>query len=70
MEYTEVTSTNVFGVGYDLGSCTLLVDFLNGSQYLYFEVPPDLADGLVNADSVGGYLAKHIKGKYEYRRLR
>lgn len=70
MEYTQVESTNVLGVGYEIGTCTLLVDFLNGSRYIYSDVPPDVADGLVNADSVGKYLAKHVKGKYDYQRIR
>ena len=70
MEYTQVDSSNVFGVGYEIVTATLLVDFTNGSQYLYEGVPPDEAAALVDADSVGGYLAKWIKGRYNYRRIR
>ncbi|MBX8483795.1 KTSC domain-containing protein [Pseudomonas cichorii] len=69
MERSPVTSSNVESVGYDEDSETLEVEFTNGTLYQYFDVPQGVYNGLVNADSVGGYLARNIKGVYRYSRV-
>lgn len=68
MERNPVSSSNVESVGYDEDSGTLEVEFKNGTLYQYFDVPQGTYDGLVSADSVGGYLAANIKGVYRYSR--
>lgn len=69
MERTPVSSSNIASVGYDSTSATLEVEFKDGSVYQYFDVPAHEAEGLVNAGSVGSYLAAHIKGVYRYARV-
>ncbi|AHG43241.1 MULTISPECIES: KTSC domain-containing protein [Pseudomonas] len=69
MERSPVSSSNVESVGYDEDSETLEVEFKNGTLYQYFDVPQSAFNGLVNADSVGGYLAENIKGVYRYSRV-
>lgn len=69
MERSPVSSANVESVGYDEDSETLEVEFKNGTLYQYFDVPQSAFNGLVNADSVGAYLAENIKGVYRYSRV-
>jgi hypothetical protein len=69
MERVQVSSSNVESVGFDEGSETLEVAFKNGTIYQYFDVPENVYEGLVGADSVGGYLAANIKGVYRYSRV-
>jgi hypothetical protein len=68
MERIPVSSSNVESVGYDEDSGTLEVEFKNGMLYQYFDVPQGAFNGLVDADSVGCYLAENIKGVYRYSR--
>jgi hypothetical protein len=68
MERVQVSSSNVESVGFDEDSETLEVEFKNGALYQYFDVPKNVYEGLVGADSVGGYLAANIKGVYRYSR--
>jgi KTSC domain len=69
-EWFSVSSSNVEKVGYDVWEATLTVDFNSGSRYEHDDVPVDEAEGLINAESVGKYYHRHIKGKYRYRRVR
>ena len=69
MNRTPVVSSNVASVGYDEDSLTLEIEFKNGTIYQYFDVSKNIYDGLIGADSVGGYLASHIKGKYRYSKV-
>lgn len=68
MERKPVSSSNVESVGYDDDTQTLEVEFKNGALYQYFDVPENIYCGLLQADSVGGYLAENIKGVYRYSR--
>lgn len=69
MNRQPVSSSNVASVGYDPASETLEVEFHNGSVYQYFDVPEAIYNGLMHADSVGGFLAAHIKGVYRFSRV-
>lgn len=69
MSWTPVTSSNVAAIDYSDDTETLMVKFLDGSVYHYFHVPKSHYRGLLNAGSVGGYLARHIKGAYRYQKI-
>lgn len=69
MQRTPVSSSNLASVGYDDATATLEVEFHDGSVYQYFDVPAHDAEGIVNASSVGAYLAAHIKGVFRYARV-
>jgi len=69
MDRTPVISTNVASVGYDPGAATLEVEFKDGSIYQYFNVPQVVADQLVAASSVGGFLAANVKNRFQYTKL-
>jgi hypothetical protein len=47
-------------VGYDPATNTLEVEFLNGSIYHYFNVPPSIYSGLMSASSHGSYLDQYV----------
>jgi len=56
-------------VGYDPKSQVLEVVFNSGDRYRYLDVPPSEYEGLMNADSIGQYMHKHIIGHYDYERV-
>lgn len=68
MERTGVQSSSVESIGYDEESQTLEIEFKNGSIYQYFDVPVHVHVELMNAASVGSYLANMIKGTFRYSR--
>ncbi len=61
-----VESSHIASIGYDLESLTLEVEFKNGKIGRYKGVPADKSDELMAAESVGRYLARNIKGVYDY----
>lgn len=73
MERTSVTSSNVASVGYDPANQELHVGFKtkDGGEavYSYPGVPKDLYDKLMSADSKGGFINAHIKGRYAHSKL-
>ena len=48
----------------------LKVIFTNGREYLYEEVPADVYEKFLLADSKGKYLHENIIGKYNYSRIK
>lgn len=66
---TPVSSSNVASVGYDQPTSTLVVEFKNGNVYQYFDVPEQVYEGLLQANSVGAYLNQAVKLSYRYARV-
>lgn len=63
-------STCFSSIGYDSGTGTLVVTFRDsGASYAYDEVPKSVWNKLKNADSMGGYYNKNIKGQYDCTKL-
>jgi len=62
-------SSNVKAVGYDEDTKTLRVEFLKGGVYDYIGVPESEHSALMSSSSVGSYIARNIKGKYESRKV-
>jgi hypothetical protein len=69
MNRTSVQSSNIASIGYDEKSETLEIQFLNGGVYQYFDIPKNVYDGIMRADSHGQYLAQFIKGKYRFSKV-
>lgn len=69
MEMTPVSSSNIAAVGYDEGSQTLQIQFINGTSYQYFDVPEQIFIELRDAGSIGAYLASNIKGVYRFSKV-
>ena len=45
----------------------LMIMFTRGDTYIYFDVPVHVWSGLQRAHSVGGFVSKHIRMKYEFK---
>ena len=51
--------------GFDDETNTLGVQFLDGSEYDFHNVPAWMHDGLLDAVSVGRYFRQWIRGKFD-----
>jgi hypothetical protein len=63
-----VDSSSIKEVGYDEIESQLHVRFVTGSLYAYMNVPKELFQELINAESVGKYFAEHVKKQYDFVR--
>ncbi len=68
MDRVPVVSSNVASVGYDSSSQTLEIEFGEGAVYQYFDVPLAIYEGLVGAESPGGFVHQQIRGVFRYAR--
>ena len=70
-ELHPVESTAVAAVGYDEARQELYVRFKGTSDgtYVYAGVSPSEYRGLLEADSIGGYVNTEIKPRHTYRQL-
>jgi hypothetical protein len=62
-----VESSMVDSVGYDEERRLLQVVFTSGRVYCYEDVPPEVFQGLLEAESKGQYMRAHIIDAYPYR---
>lgn len=69
VEMVPVSSSNVASVGYDSDNESVHVQFINGSEYIYKDVPLHEFEGLRDAPSVGSYLHRNYKNVYPYERV-
>jgi hypothetical protein len=70
VDMTPVRSSNVDSIGYDEETATLVVQFLDGSVYNYYEVPDEVFHDFLLASSKGKFLWREIRDVYEYERVR
>lgn len=70
--WTPVSSSDLAAVAYyGQGIAGILaVRFLSDSEYWYHGVPADIYGGLLDAVSKGKYLHQHVKGRYNYKRMK
>ena len=69
MDRTPVSSSNLAAVGYDPNTKILEIEFHGGSVYAYSDVPQDIFDELMSAESHGKYFNANIKDKYPYTKI-
>ena len=69
VEMQDVTSSNVLAIGYRSSDLTLFVSFKSGTKYAYFQVPEQVYQDFLSAESKGKFLASQIKGNYNYQKL-
>lgn len=67
MLHQPVISSNLRSIAYDPANRILEVCFLSGAIYQYLEVPDLVHAELMAAKSKGKYLARFIKGRFDYR---
>ncbi|MFN8296737.1 MAG: KTSC domain-containing protein [Chitinophagales bacterium] len=63
------TSSTVSKVTYDDSKKILHVEFHNGKEYEYFNVPPSVYERADDAVSIGKFLIADVYGKYESNKL-
>lgn len=64
MDRQPVTSSNLVSAGYDAATKTMEVEFYGKSGntiYQYHDVPKEVYDGFLAADSKGSYFHNNIK---------
>jgi hypothetical protein len=61
-----VDSSMMTAVDYDDDSAELDITFVGGKTYRYSEVPPDVYDELVEAESKGEFFNRRIKDRFVY----
>lgn len=70
MNRTQVNSSNIRSIGYDLQVAVLEVEFTSGDIYQYYDVPEHLYQEFLRASSLGGFLNDNIvKYHYRYRKI-
>ncbi len=63
-------SRMIAAVGYDPEQRYMLVLFNTGKAYEYYDIPPEEYNGLLTAESKGGYMREHILDLYTYAPFR
>lgn len=67
MTLVTVDSTVIHAVGYDEETRRLEVVFNSGQVYCYIDVPREVYERLLTADSKGSYLQAYVIDVYPYR---
>ena len=61
IEHRKVKSSNVESWGYDAATRSLEVRFKSGALHRFADVPPEAADVMSKAESVGSFFARSIR---------
>jgi len=69
MERVSVQSSNLESVGYDEETKILEIEFKGGSVYRYYNVPKDIYDELLEAESKGKYFWRNIRNEFNYKKV-
>lgn len=69
MNRQPVTSSNLRSIGYEISTKTLEIEFHSGGIYQYYDVPPEIHQGIMSASSHGKYFHQHIKDVYQYKQI-
>jgi hypothetical protein len=67
MLWTDVDSSAIRAVAYSEGM--LYIRFNTGQVYLYKNVPLEMYEDLIKADSIGKFHAAKIKNQFEYQKV-
>ncbi len=70
MERQSVDSSSLQSIGYDTLTQALEVEFHHGALYLYRDVPPNVFEALMAADSKGRFFNANIRERYVHSKLR
>lgn len=62
-------SSRILKMSYIKSKKLLTITFNSGATYEYYDVQTEVIDGITQADSLGKYFDKNIKGIYNYRRV-
>ncbi len=59
-------SSLIYSVSYE--NYKLLVNFTNGTSYVYYNVPYQVYEELINSDSPGKFYNTRIRGRFSSKR--
>jgi hypothetical protein len=62
-------STVIASYDYEPATETLTIKFVSGLSYAYLKVPEEVFQTFKNYREKGVYLNKHIKNKYDYKKI-
>ena len=65
----RVISSALVSVKYDAASGDLEIRFVSGRTYRYSNVPADVYEALLNAESKGAFFNAQIRDRYPHREL-
>ncbi|MFM2061353.1 MAG: hypothetical protein RLZZ507_1023 [Cyanobacteriota bacterium] len=65
MNMQPVRSRAISAVGYDETTRRMKIQFTNRGTYDFCNVPKDIYEGLLLADSKGTYYHNHIRDRYQ-----
>ncbi len=68
-ETGAVHSSAIAGLGYNERQNRLMITFVTGKTYAYYNVSPQAYRNFYNADSKGRYFNQHIRNGYAYAKL-
>lgn len=68
MQIHTTRSSMITSYGYDEAEKVLQLTFTKGGTYDYQDVPKEVYDGMVEAESIGKYFLANIKDKYEFEK--
>jgi hypothetical protein len=68
VEYIAIQSSNIAKIGFTTDS-NVLIEFNNGTEYIYDNVSKEDFDKIRDAESVGSHFHKEFKGKYKYTKI-
>ena len=69
MILVPTVSSAIYALGYDEERRTIDVVFFRSGVYRYFDVPKEVYDQWLTAESKGRYLRQNIVGTYPFERL-
>jgi len=69
VELRNVNSSNIAQVGHDSNQNTLIIRFKNGAYYKYDNVPEQVYNNFITAQSVGRYFQSYIRNVYTFKKI-
>ena len=63
-------SSVVANFSYDIQKSLLRVVFISGTVYDYLDVPESVYQAMQSAGSKGTYLNLHVKGSYDFKKVK
>ena len=69
MKRISLSSTTMLAAGYDADKKILEIQFVSGDVYQYFDVPLEIYNRLLEAESYGHYFNYNIRDNYSFLKV-
>ena len=64
-----VVSKNILSIGYNANTRTMRIEFKKNVLYDYSAIPPELFQGMMAAESKGGFFNDNFRNKFEFHKI-